>query len=344
MDQGTDPVTGRPATPPVDTTRTSTDPDRIADDIRETRAEMNETMGAIGDKLDPHRLANEAKEAFASSAQDAGASLLHAAKDSSLMDTIKQNPIPAAAVGLSVAWFLSKMGESETERYRRERFAATGDPYYAPRRRYVPETYGDYAYRDYPSDGPYGAARTSGSDESLADKASDAFDSAKDTASDLADQAKDAVTGSAHDARDRARGATQGAGRRLHQYEHQAASWLERQMYANPLAVGAVAAAAGALVGLSIPETTTEDRLLGEQAAAARDRLGNVAGQKLDQAKNAAQDVADEAASKAKSVGEDAKSKAKDVADDAQSKAKDVADSDDSASKASSATGSTATV
>ena len=351
MDQGTDPVTGRPAAPPIDTTRTSRDPEAIADDIRETRAEMDETIDALSAKLSPSHLIDEAKDAFTSSARDAGSSMLESFKDSSFLDTIKENPVPAAAVGLSVAWFLSKMGEAETDRYRDERFRATGDPYYAPRPR---ARYGAYRYGGsrryamYDDDRSYGdsfdARRFGGSsdDESFADKASDALDTAKDKAGNLVDSARDAVSGSADATRDRAHRAGQQVGR----YERQAASWLDRQMTANPLAVGAVALAAGALVGLSVPETDAERRAFGDQADDVKRQLADVASDEIDKVKGAAQDVAqqakdkasslaDEAADKGKSVADSATSRAKDVAGEAEDKAKTVADKASSGSTAS---------
>ena len=347
MDQATDPVTGRPAAPPLDSTRTSSNPEAIADDIRETRAEMDETIGALSAKLDPSNLMDQAKAAFTSSAKDAGASMMDQLKDSSMLDTIKENPLPAAAVGLSVAWFLSKMGEAESDRYRDERYRATGDPYYAPRRRVGYGTssryaaYGDERYAGAPS---YGGSYNGGSDgDSLTDqasgalgtakdktsdaldtakhKASDAVDSVKDTASDLAQSAKDAFGNASDASRDRAHQ----AGDQLQRYERQAASWLDRQMTSNPLAIGAVALAAGALVGLSVPETDAEHRAFGDQADAAKRQLATVASEKVDEVKGAAQDVAQEAKEKAATVANEAADKGKAVADDATSRAEDVA-------------------
>lgn len=331
MAERTDPVTGR-------TTRTD-DPEAIAQDIRHTRAEMSETIDSIGARLDPSRLADQAKDAFTSSAKDAGAHFLDTVKDSSVLDTIKENPLPAAAVGLSIAWFLSKMGESHTERYRRERFEMTGDPYYAPRARYG--SY--YAPRDsYYASRPYGTAYGAGygyaqgdEDESLKEKASDALDSAKDKAGDLVDKAKDAVGGATHSAQDRAHD----AGDQARMYGRRATSWLDHQMHQNPLGVGAVALAAGALVGLSLPETRFEDDLMGEQADRVKDQAQHVAEDKMDQVKAVASDVADDAKKKAKEVADDAKSSAQSVANKAKSEAKDVKDT----AKAEAKTSGTAT-
>ena len=194
MDQARDPVTGTPTNPPVDSTRASDDPQAIAGDIRETRAELDETINAIGAKLDPSHLIDEAKDHLTSSARDAGASMLDQVKSSSVLDTVKDNPIPAMAVGLSVAWFLSKIGESESDRYRHDRYLATGDPYYAPRLR---GRYDDRYDRVYAGDDDRSYYSDGGDDSMLdtaKDKASDAVDAVKDTATDAADAVKDAAS------------------------------------------------------------------------------------------------------------------------------------------------------
>ena len=349
MDQGTDPVTGRTADAHIDTTRTSNNPRAIADDIRETRAEMDETIDALGAKLDPSHLIDQAKDAFTSSAKDAGTSMMDQLKDSSVLDTIKENPIPAAAVGLSVAWLLSKMGEKETERYRYERYQATGDPYYAPRRpRYAggyagEQAYGGMGYGDTYAPRTTGAAGAAGyggttgygggNDESLKDKASDALDTAKDKASDAVDAVQDKASDLASSTKSMASGAADGTrhfaddtGRQFRSAQRQAGSWLDHQMTANPLAVGAVALAAGALVGLSIPESDLEHQAFGDQADQVKGQIGNVAADKMDRVRDAAEDVTDEISDKAKSVADEAKAKGQDVADKAADEAKSVAD------------------
>ncbi|MGB3541728.1 DUF3618 domain-containing protein [Rubrivirga sp.] len=340
MDQARDPVTGRPAAAPVDTTQTSGSPEAIADDIRETRAELSDTISQIGDKLDPSHLVDGAKEALFSSARDAGTSMIDQVKSSSVLDTIKDNPLPAMAVGLSVAWFLSKIGETETDRYRAERYRATGDPYYAPRPRYA-TGYGDGRYLEDDYRGDRRPVRAFSSDDaSLADKASDALDTAKDKvagavdavtdkASDLGDRARDAASNvgdSASGAVNRIGDATPNVGRDdVQRYQRRATSWLDGQMQSNPLAVGAVALAAGALVGLSVPETDAEHRAFGQRAETARRELQSAAQGATQQVTAAAQEVANEAADKVESVGKEVEAKAKSVGADAKDRADSVA-------------------
>ena len=80
----------------------------------------------------------------------------------------------------------------------------------------------------------------------------------------------------ADDARVRGERVLRGAGRQVVRAEHT----VESTLRANPLALGAVAVAIGAAIGLSLPHTQTEDQWMG----AAKDRL-------LDKAEGAAGDA-----------------------------------------------------
>ena len=359
--------------------RSQKDPQDLARDIRDTRSDMSETVDALTDKLDPSRLKDEAvdavssaatefvdhaRDAFTSSARDAGSSLVDQVRDSSVLDTIKENPLPALAVGLSVAWFASKLGESEQERYRRDRYAATGDPYYAPRAR---RTYRDIDVETYrePYRSGYAPNPVTGDggvqEPSLGDKASDALDTAKDKAGDLADSIKDTASDAADAVQETASGLTDRAGdrfdagrQRAHEARRRSASWLDRQMDENPLLVGSVALAAGALVGLSLPETDAENEAFGDAAERVRSQALDAAESAseavtsrasgvVDDAKSAAKDVADKAKKEAKDVAGTAKSEGKKVASTAKTKAKSTAKTakEEAAPQASSSTGKT---
>lgn len=328
MAQDADPMTPR-----------TDDPDAIARDIRETRAEMDETIQALGDRLDPshikdraiesvteaaHGMVDNVRDAFSSSKGDGGPSFMDQIQKSSLVDAVKENPLPALAVGLSVAWFVSKLGESEQDRYRRERYETTGDPYYAPRYGAAPR-YEDRSYaassRDWSGAG----------DESLTDKASDAVDQAKDKAGHLVDAVKDTASDAADAVRraasgtaDRAHAQGEHARQLGHQYARRSTSWMDAQMQRNPLLVGSVAMAAGALVGLSFPETDAEHHLLGETADQAKSKALDVAERASGHVSEAVSEVVEKAKGAAHDVADQAKSDASDVADHAKDAARDV--------------------
>jgi ElaB/YqjD/DUF883 family membrane-anchored ribosome-binding protein len=272
----------------------------IERDIDHTRAEMSETLDAIGARFQPDYIKEQAKDALRSTARDAG---------STMLDTVRDNPVPAIIAGLSIGWLVAKGGESERDRYHRERYE---DDYYrrygrypAPRTRYragyrtgYDDRYGAYDYDEH--------ERSSG-DRSVTDRAGDKAAQAKDKAGDLADRATDRAQDFADDAR---------------HYGRRAENWLERQMNESPLAMGAVALAAGALVGLAVPETRKEDEWMGRPSDRLKHQAKQAAEEKLDQAKRVAEATAEEAKDKAKDVAEDAKDEAKDLAESAKQEAK----------------------
>jgi len=85
------------------------------------------------------------------------------------------------------------------------------------------------------------------------------------------------------------------------QYQaYRAKGWFERTMDENPLAIGLVAVAAGALAGMAVPETDQERQWMGP----ARDQL-------VEKAQDVAQDTADKVQHVAEQATNTAKSEAK---------------------------------
>lgn len=313
MAQDPDSVTGgavsdRDASTDTYTPDEQRSPADIERDIERTRAEMSETVDAITARFQPEYIKEQAKEAIRDTARSAG---------TSMFDTIRDNPLPAAIAGMSIAWLFAHA--SSGDRRRDDRYG----PSYG---------YGGYRERDargygpgpgydrYGATGGYGGA-SSGNEASLADRASSA-------ATDVRDRAQDALGTVRDRTQDLGQSVAEGAqhvGEQVGQAGQRAVTWLEDQMDRNPLGVGAVALAAGALVGLSLPSTAAEQTLFGEPAQQFKSRVEEAASETLDKAKDVASTVADEAKQKAGEVVEAAKEKASEVADSAKDKAQDVA-------------------
>lgn len=229
-----------------------------------------------------------------------------------IMETIKQNPIPAALTGIGLAWLLLNR-QSAPPRARRGSYL--DDRGYGESRVYRDreyDRYGDYRYeRDRYAAGygaPYGytgaatgmASYEQRQDESsgLATRAQEKLGQAGDAIGDAADRVGERVGTMAEQAGERASTlagqAQEATGQLMDQAQHRA-RYVEdrvgRAMHDSPLAVGAVALALGAAIGLAVPETRKEHELFGS----ARDNL-------MDQA----QDFAQEAMEKVQGIATEA--------------------------------------
>jgi len=294
--------------------------------IEQTRAEMSDTIDAIKEKLSPPHLVQEAKE----SVQEAAANFAHQtvdkAKDtvagavdsareavgnvvdtarekvgsamdsarqavgpavesarqavapavesaretgSYLMDTIKQNPMPAALIGLGVGWL-----------YMNQR----NRPSAMPRR---------YDQSAPSSDWPEWSSSASAGQNREDWRGSSSWQSGQDQSSNGPVQsAKAAVSEKLQGVQEQ----VSQIGARAQQGAGQVADQAQRLFWENPLAVGAMALALGAGLGLAIPQTPQENRLMGD----ARDQLVDRAQQTAQEIGQKVQAVASEAIDTAK--------------------------------------------
>ena len=247
-------------------------------EIERTRAGMSETVDAIQERLSPENLKEQAKdrveqakdrvkEATVGKAQEAG---------SGIVDTIRQNPLPAALTGIGLGWLFvnaRKQGSSRPP-YRdtvyRDAAYVEG---YPPTNEYAPAAPG------YPS--RYEGESGSSTGQALGnarDKVGETATHAQDKAGELASRTQDRVSNLGEQARYQAQRASGG---------------FQRMLRENPLAVGTLAVGVGAAVGLAIPETSKEHEVMGE----ARDNLVDKAQEKVQETQQKAQRVAEEAQS-----------------------------------------------
>src|SRR5215212_3410617 len=89
--------------------------------IEETRAEMSGTIDAIQEKLSPDRLKEHAKEmvreATVGRAEDIVSNAGQTAKGFSydMLETIKQNPLPAALAAVGLGWLFMKNSNNSSQ-------------------------------------------------------------------------------------------------------------------------------------------------------------------------------------------------------------------------------------
>jgi hypothetical protein len=213
----------------------------IEADIAQTREQMTGTVEAIGDRLDPGAIVESAKqtvrdatvgkvEDMTTTATEAlsGAGTTVQERGSGVLQTIKQNPIPAAMAGLGIAWLWTHRADApKTQGYGGSRVQRT-DAW-------------DTAYG-----GASGWSDESTSDR-IGDKVGDAAESMGRRVSDVGD------------AMGRLPSQVGGTADGL-------SSQAQRLIDESPLAVGAVAIAVGAAISMALPVTQTERRVLGPAA------------------------------------------------------------------------------
>jgi ElaB/YqjD/DUF883 family membrane-anchored ribosome-binding protein len=276
-------------------------PEEIEREIEMTRERMSRDIDALGEKLSPENLKRQAKDAITGRAQDVVNNVGDQARDtgSRLFDFIRENPLPVAAVGLGAVWLIQQRNRSEISGDRMARFAYTG-----------PER------------------RGSGVRQRLADRAGDVRERIGETTSGLTERAGE-MAGSA---RERVGDLGTGARERAHDLSERARergrrarSGIDRMMDENPLAIAAGATILGLALGLLIPESERENRLMGSTRDNLVDRAQTTAQRVKDAAVEATNEVREVVREEAAYRAPEIKSTIKDAAASVGSQVKDAA-------------------
>ncbi len=268
----------------------------IRAEIHETRERIGDNLEQLGERLNPGNIKDRVKqdirdatigkvENMAQSAADQWDEAKETLGDAqrTMMDVIRDNPIPAAMVGIGLGWLAynaSQRGSQASSRSGRARSGRAFGSGYG----YGGSAYGAGRF----GSGGYPGAETGEEDtiDRVRDQASELSDEAQRKASELADRAQGMAQNLADETRHRARR-------------------IEDQFHDNPLAMGAAALTLGMAAGLAIPETRREDELMGgardklaektrDMVEETRDKVENVAGRVVDQAKSTAKSAARE--------------------------------------------------
>jgi ElaB/YqjD/DUF883 family membrane-anchored ribosome-binding protein len=232
----------------------STEPDdpevaQLVTDIVHTRSEMSVTVEELGDRLDPSNIAQrtgeKVREATLGKVEskvddmtNAASNLVTNAGDtvqqtgSGVVETIRRNPVPAALAGFGIGWLVLNRQPARSD---------------GP------------AWMDRRTSGWSSADATSMDGRRVSDAIGDRARDASASVGEAADNASRAARQAVSTIGDSAGDATAAAG--------QAASsvaWSAQRAYeSNPLAVGAIAVAVGAALGLALPASEPERRLMG---------------------------------------------------------------------------------
>jgi ElaB/YqjD/DUF883 family membrane-anchored ribosome-binding protein len=292
----------------------SADSAHLRAEIRETRERMSETLDQLGTRLNPDRIRNQVRENIREATVGRVENMARHAADrvndtrDGILDTIRDNPIPAALVGIGLGWMLFNGRRDSHSSRRVHGYAGTG--YLGDISATTPRLRQDEAA------GGIGASVSSYDEPGVIDRVRDTVasvgSSTTERVSDVAGRTREVISDVA--------GTTQEKiGDVAHRVQHVASDVREtartgayrvedrfqQTLQDNPFAIGAAAIAIGMAAGFAIPETRRESQLMGgkrdelvgrvrEAAQEAREKVQHVAERVVDETRVIAKDAARE--------------------------------------------------
>jgi uncharacterized protein YjbJ (UPF0337 family) len=236
------------------------DIDTLRGDIADTRQRISGEIEAIGERLTPGHARDVAKERMVvakdraivgarSSARNAGYVVRHA--PSELPATIRANPIPSAMVLVGTGWLVSKV----VSKVRASRRLAEPE-YVLGTEEYVSGT--EYSGTEYVPGHRQGLVEETHT-PSARERVGEVASKTKERVGSAASRTRERISGSAQNIKGRASDlASKGKDR-----ASQARVRSEDAFSSNPLAFGALALFTGIGIGMMLPHTRREDRMLG---------------------------------------------------------------------------------
>ncbi|HET9613845.1 MAG TPA: DUF3618 domain-containing protein [Candidatus Limnocylindrales bacterium] len=260
-------------------------------DIATTRSEMSDTVDELGDRLAPSAVAERAGDAVREAtvgkleakvnemSQTAGDLVSNAGQTaqetgSGIVETIRRNPIPAVMAGVGIGWLWMNRSAGRTS----GQWNSTQWRGGSNRPLRSGWEAGDDGWRRSESEGFSSGGSTS---PSIGDRARDASAAVGETADNARRAAGDAVDNLGMTVSR----ATDQVGANASDVVSQAQQAIE----SNPLAFGAVAVAVGTAIGLALPATQTEKRMMGSTGGRIIDQVESAVSEPLDQLKQSQQ-------------------------------------------------------
>lgn len=274
--------------------------------IEETRSQMGETIDAIQEKLSFQNISEQVKEQVSEQINNAietaketvyGAVIGNIGKAGRVMQNVgkelskteagkfaRKNPFPLVLIGLGVGLLAYELSGKKKRR------KGNGHDYY--------EDYNGESskFRSGRLSSVSNTLKSAGG--KITDTASSAYESVSNatgtalhSVSDAANSAYGSVSGAASNAYSSVSDFAGNAYEKAGDYGTQAREQYDYHIEENPLAVGAVALALGAAVGLAIPSTRYEGELLGEYRQQLLDKAQTAAGDLVDRVKEVASEA-----------------------------------------------------
>lgn len=313
--------------------RDGEDPEVIRAEIERTRDRMSRTVDELGYRLNPDRLKGRMKQnlhdATVGKAENMARRAVYRADETrhTIVDSLRENPIPAAMIGIGLGWLMVNSRRDDDVDYRTYGYGSHMAGGRAGRYEVGYTTFEADAETDWSDDlsaqryragidDPASFDTSGGRASEMKEGAREKMDEVKDRARDQAHEMKDRVIDIADDARDfadrahdrldrgaeRARMAASGLAQRTRRSTGRVEDRFDEAVHDTPLAIGAAAIALGMAVGLSVPSTRREAELMGPK----RDQL-------LDRAREEAEEMSGRVWHVAERVVEEAKDTAREA-------------------------------
>jgi ElaB/YqjD/DUF883 family membrane-anchored ribosome-binding protein len=220
------------------------DPETLEREINQTRAEMSQTLDSLERKLTAGQLLDQALRFFGVKGTEIG---------SSVGRCVKENPMPFFLTATGIGWMMFGPSQSGSARYDR-------------RRSYPNDNYDDERYDDRGISDRAGEAVSRVGDKirSGASATRERFAESAESAKDAANRTAAGVKESVGRATDSVRGGMNRTAEMAQHQARQARDTFNSLLDEQPLVLGAIGLAVGAIIGAALPSTEQEDRLVGE--------------------------------------------------------------------------------
>jgi hypothetical protein len=253
--------------------------DEIRGDIHGTISEMGRTLDEIKYRLSPEELKSQAKERLREATVGRAANAKQRMEVSmheyqgAFKETLKDHPLPSALAGIGLGWFLMSMIKERKDRKMGRHYPAECHYYYSGETGTMEQICPPGQERTW--SGGMGAGESSRTGE-MKEKMAEKTEEWKEQMSHSAEQAKMRASRFTSEARGRV---------------SRTGNELRHQMQDNPMSVGIMALAAGAVLGLIIPESRWEDQMMGEKRDELLHRAREKGSEQVQKAKHAMEET-----------------------------------------------------
>ncbi|MBW3628750.1 MAG: hypothetical protein KY464_05555, partial [Gemmatimonadetes bacterium] len=302
---------------------------------------MSHTLDGIGERLNPHHIKAQVRENIREATSEVKHNIReatigraeHMARNAAvrvtdtrrgIADALRDNPIPAAMVGIGLGWLLYNGRRSES-------YGETEIIYQPRSDGFTPQDEHAGMYNE-PGKLDRAAEWAGQATGGVRDRAQDLTGRAQESVSDIAGRTREATgevvgrtTEVIGDAAARARSAAGSLAQQTRSQAGRIEHRLQDAIVESPLVIGAAAIALGLTAGLAVPSTRRESELMGSQRDQLFDRARGIAEETTGKVQQVAQRVVEEAQSSAQEAIQTLQSNVKEAAQDLKTTAREAA-------------------